>query len=387
MFLALCVISAVEMFSASSTLAFKAESHIDPAMRHMKFLAMGIVIAFVVHLFSTPYIRLFGYVLMLLSIVFLIMVIFVGVTENDATRWLVIAGIRFQPSELAKLSLIIVIADLISRINKQKDNEKKIFQYMMVLTAFISALILRDNFSTAVLLFAVVYIMMFIAHVSNKKLFIVVLAVVAAISIGFVANEILPEQRKPSIINRFETVKQRMVRVFNPSEDIVNKYEIRDANRQEQNAKIAIARGGAIGVFPGNSVQRDYLPQAYSDFIYAIIVEEMGLVGGVLMIIFYMILLYRAGRIATKSRTIFPAIVVIGLALMIVFQAFVNMAVSTSLIPVTGQPMPMVSRGGTSILITSVYFGIILGITRQIKNETIIQEEPITEIILEDEDD
>ncbi len=387
MFLALCVISAVEMFSASSTLAFKAESHIDPAMRHMKFLAMGIVIAFVVHLFSTPYIRLFGYVLMLLSIVFLIMVIFVGVTENDATRWLVIAGIRFQPSELAKLSLIIVIADLISRINKQKDNEKKIFQYMMVLTAFISALILRDNFSTAVLLFAVVYIMMFIAHVSNKKLFIVVLAVVAAISIGFVANEILPEQRKPSIINRFETVKQRMVRVFNPSEDIVNKYEIRDANRQEQNAKIAIARGGAIGVFPGNSVQRDYLPQAYSDFIYAIIVEEMGLVGGVLMIIFYMILLYRAGRIATKSRTIFPAIVVIGLALMIVFQAFVNMAVSTSLIPVTGQPMPMVSRGGTSILITSVYFGIILGITRQIKNETIMQEEPITEIILEDEDD
>lgn len=387
MFLALCVISAVEMFSASSTLAFKAESHIDPAMRHMKFLAMGIVIAFVVHLFSTPYIRLFGYVLMLLSIVFLIMVIFVGVTENDATRWLVIAGIRFQPSELAKLSLIIVIADLISRINKQKDNEKKIFQYMMVLTAFISALILRDNFSTAVLLFAVVYIMMFIAHVSNKKLFIVVLAVVAAISIGFVANEILPEQRKPSIINRFETVKQRMVRVFNPSEDIVNKYEIRDANRQEQNAKIAIARGGVIGVFPGNSVQRDYLPQAYSDFIYAIIVEEMGLVGGVLMIIFYMILLYRAGRIATKSRTIFPAIVVIGLALMIVFQAFVNMAVSTSLIPVTGQPMPMVSRGGTSILITSVYFGIILGITRQIKNETIIQEEPITEIILEDEDD
>jgi cell division protein FtsW len=143
-----------------------------------------------------------------------------------------------------------------------------------------------------------------------------------------------------------------------------------------------------LGVFPGNSVQRDFLPQAYSDFIYAIIVEEMGLVGGLLVILLYMVLLFRAGRIATKSKTVFPAILVIGLSLLLVLQAFVNMAVSTSLIPVTGQPLPMISRGGTSILVTSVYFGIMLGITRQIKEETgENQEEFIEEIVIEEEDE
>ena len=153
--------------------------------------------------------------------------------------------------------------------------------------------------------------------------------------------------------------------------DAVDKFVINDANRQVQHGRIAIARGGVLGVFPGNSVQRDFLPQAYSDFIYAIIVEEMGLVGGLLVILLYMVLLFRAGRIATKSKTVFPAILVIGLSLLLVLQAFVNMAVSTSLIPVTGQPLPMISRGGTSILVTSVYFGIMLGITRQIKEETV----------------
>jgi len=120
---------------------------------------------------------------------------------------------------------------------------------------------------------------------------------------------------------------------------------------------------------PGNSVERDYLPQAYSDFIYAIIVEEIGLLGGIGVILLYLILLYRAGRIAMQSPTVFPAIVVIGLSLMLVIQAFVNMAVATSLGPVTGQPLPLISRGGTAILITCIYFGVILGVTRQIKEE------------------
>ncbi|MFT3754258.1 MAG: FtsW/RodA/SpoVE family cell cycle protein [Paludibacter sp.] len=154
------------------------------------------------------------------------------------------------------------------------------------------------------------------------------------------------------------------------------KYAITDENRQVQHGRIAIARGGVFGVMPGNSVERDFLPQAYSDFIYAIILEEMGLIGGIVVIILYLILLFRAGKIATKCASVFPALLVIGLSLMIVIQTFINMSVASSLIPVTGQPLPLISRGGTAILITCVYFGIILGITRQIKNEQPYEEEP-----------
>ena len=129
---------------------------------------------------------------------------------------------------------------------------------------------------------------------------------------------------------------------------------------------------------PGNSVERDYLPQAYSDFIYSIIVEEMGLIGGFFVILLYLILLFRAGKIATNCSSVFPAVLVIGLSLMIVIQTFINMSVATSLIPVTGQPLPLISRGGTSILITCIYFGIILGITRQIKSEQLPVDENFT---------
>jgi len=153
------------------------------------------------------------------------------------------------------------------------------------------------------------------------------------------------------------------------------KYVINDKNRQEKYGQIAIARGGIFGVMPGNSVERDYLPQAYSDFIYSIIVEEMGLFGGFLVILLYLILLFRAGKIATNCSSVFPAVLVIGLSLMIVIQTFINMSVATSLIPVTGQPLPLISRGGTSILITCIYFGIILGITRQIISEQLPVEE------------
>jgi len=154
-----------------------------------------------------------------------------------------------------------------------------------------------------------------------------------------------------------------------------SKYVINDKNRQEKYGQIAIARGGIFGVMPGNSVERDYLPQAYSDFIYSIIVEEMGLFGGFLVILLYLILLFRAGKIATNCSSVFPAVLVIGLSLMIVIQTFINMSVATSLIPVTGQPLPLISRGGTSILITCIYFGIILGITRQIISEQLPVEE------------
>lgn len=388
-FIGLCLISVVEMYSASSTLAFKAMNHTAPILRHVIFLGLGAFLAFLVHLVPYKYYRLFSYVLILLSVLSLVLVLAMGVTTNDASRWLTIAGIQFQPSELGKLSLILVAADLIARMKISEQHEKKFFPILVGLTLVVCGLILPENFSTAILLFGVVFLMMVIGSVSWKRLLklsggliaallllIFVMEVTVSVSgtdekaTAATGQEQTVERKKEGVIlDRYYTWKKRVMRFVSEKDDPSQKYVINDENLQVQHGRIAIARGGLIGVFPGNSVQRDFLPQAYSDFIYAIIVEEMGLAGGILVILLYMILLFRAGRIATKSATVFPAIVMIGLSLMIVLQAFVSMSVATSLGPVTGQPLPLISRGGTAILITSIYFGIMFGITRQIREE------------------
>ncbi len=369
-FIMLCVVSIIEMYSASSTLAYKAANHTAPMLRHVGFLTGGALIAIFVHLIPYRFIRLLSYVGLLLSIVLLILVQFMGQSENDATRWLVIGGVQFQPSELAKLSVIIVAADFISRIKNPASDENRYFWSIMVMLAIVTPLILIENFSTAGILFGVVFIMMFIGKISMKKLGIIAGGLIVAAIMGYGAIKAIPSDSMPKPLKRAYTWTSRIDKFFVEDTDKKeDKYAITDDNLQVQHGKIAIARGGIFGVMPGNSVERDFLPQAYSDFIFAIIVEEIGLIGGFVVMLLYLILLYRAGRIAMESPTVFPAVVVIGLSLMIVIQAFVNMAVATSLGPVTGQPLPLISRGGTSILITCIYFGVILGVTRQIKEE------------------
>lgn len=398
-FIGLCLISVVEMYSASSTLAFKAMNHTAPILRHVVFLGLGAFFAFLVHLIPYKFYRMVSYVLLVLSVFTLVLVLAMGVDANDATRWLSIGGFQFQPSELGKLSLIIVAADLIARMKISEESEKKYFPILIGATLVICGLILPENFSTAFLLFGVVFLMMIIGSVSWKRLLkligtlaaaLVLLIVVMEFTVSSKGEEVAIDspavkvedaslvKKTGGILNRYSTWRNRVIRFTSEEDDPSQKYVINDENLQVQHGRIAIARGGFVGVFPGNSIQRDFLPQAYSDFIYAIIVEEMGLVGGVFVILLYMILLFRAGRIATKSATVFPAIVMIGLSLMIVTQAFVSMSVATSLGPVTGQPLPLISRGGTAILITSLYFGIMFGITRQIKEET-DKNEPETE--------
>lgn len=368
-FIMLCVVSIIEMYSASSTLAYKAANHTIPVLRHASFLAGGALIAILVHLIPYRYIRLSAYIVLAFSFLMLIVVLFKGHSENDASRWIVIGGFQFQPSEFAKLSVIIVAADFISRIRDSKTDEKKYFWSTLIMLAIICPLILVENFSTAVILFGVVFLMMFIGRVSIKRLLILMGSLILALVLGFGAIKAIPQEKMPKAFDRAYTWIARIDRFSDASDRKDDKYIITDENRQVQHGRIAIARGGIFGVFPGNSVERDYLPQAYSDFIYAIIIEEMGLGGGLVVILLYLILLFRAGRIATQSPTVFPAVLVIGLSLMIVVQAFVSMSVATSLGPVTGQPLPLISRGGTSILITCIYFGIIFGITRQLKEE------------------
>jgi len=369
-FIMLCVVSTIEMYSASSTLAYKASSHTAPMLRHVSFLAGGALIAIIVHLIPYRFIRLASYLGLLMSVFLLILVQFMGQSENDATRWLVIGGVQFQPSELAKLSVIIVAADFISRIKNPETDENRYFYSIMIMLALICPLILIENFSTAGILFGVVFLMMFIGKISLKKLGIIAGGILLLGILGYGAIKAIPSDSMPKPLKRAYTWTSRIDKFFvKDTEGEKDKYVITDENLQVQHGKIAIARGGFFGVFPGNSVERDFLPQAYSDFIYAIIIEETGMLGGIVVMLLYLILLYRAGRIAMESPTVFPAVVVIGLSLMIVIQAFVNMAVATSLGPVTGQPLPLVSRGGTSILITCIYFGVILGVTRQIKEE------------------
>lgn len=378
-FVGLCILSTIEMYSASSTLAYKASSHIAPLIKHVTFLSLGALLAFGVHLVPYKYIRVTSYLGLTASVLLLMFVLVKGHSTNDAARWISIGGFQFQPSELAKLSVLIVSADLISRIKKE-DDEKRYFKYVLLILAVICPLILLENFSTAFILFVVVSVMMFIGRVSLKRLGMMVGVLVLSLVLGFLIVKEVPREIMPKLFDRAYTWVGRIERYKTEKNDEKAKYAITDDNRQVQHGRIAIARGGVMGVFPGNSVERDFLPQAYSDFIFSIIVEEMGLVGGISVIILYLILLFRAGRIATTCASVFPALLVIGLSLMIVIQTFINMSVATSLIPVTGQPLPLISRGGTSIVITCVYFGIILGITRQIKEEKPYQEDVEPEV-------
>lgn len=386
-FIGLCLVSVVEMYSASSTLAYKAVNHTAPILRHLIFLGLGAFIAMMIHLIPSKFIRIGAFVMLAFSVATLILVLFKGKTENDATRWLELGGIQFQPSEFGKLSLIIIAADFIARIKNSAQNETKYFRMLMVVSVFVCSLILLENFSTAVILFGVILIMMFIGRIAWQKLALVIGGIIVVALFGYTTIKVIPEESMPTFLDRGYTWVNRIDRFITEGDKDEDKYVINDENLQVQQGRIAIARGGITGVMPGNSVQRDFLPQAYSDFIYAIIVEELGLIGGVFVILLYMILLFRAGRIATMSKSVFPAILVIGLSLMIVLQAFVSMAVATSLGPVTGQPLPMISRGGTSILITSIYFGIIFGVARQIKEEQAPLIENVEEIIIEDEDE
>ncbi len=393
-FLLLCLVSAVEMFSASSELAFKHSSYTAPVLRHVVFLIMGSLIVFVVHLLPLRYVRMGSYILLLISIITLILVLSMGIQANEAARWLAVGGFQFQPSELAKLSLIIVTADFIARIKDSKTNEDRYFSILMGISVLVCGLIFKENLSTAILLFGVIWLMMFIGKISWKKLSLVVASLVVLLIMGYGAGKILISKHENNTgvmvtaenardLGRLPTWVARIDR-FLEKKDETEKYIINDENFQIQHSKIAIALGGLTGKMPGNSKQRDFIPQAYSDFIFAIIIEELGLFGGVIIMLLYLTLLFRAGVIARKSETVFPAILMIGLSLMIVLQAFVNMAVASGLGPVTGQPLPMISRGGTSILITSIYFGILLSITHHIKEGS---EEEIEEILILDDED
>lgn len=386
-FMFLCLISVIEVFSATSTIAYKNANFWAPIVRHTTFLLGGFVLILLLH--NIPC-RFFPALILLLpvSILMLLITPFIGVSANDAHRWLEIFGIQFQPSEFAKLASIVFIAFMLSKRNKFTDSQ--IFKTILIGIGITCLLILPENFSTAIMLFGVCFLMMFIGQLPFKSLMKLAGALIVAGGVFLCMLLFTPESVSKYLPDRFSTWQGRIER-FGPSENEESAdgiIKVTDDNYQVVHAKIAIARGGVIGQMPGHGQQRDFLPQAYSDFIYAIIIEEMGFIGGMIVLMLYVILLVRVGMIARKCDKLFPKFLVLGCGLLLVVQAFANMAVAVDLIPVTGQPMPLVSRGGTSTMISCIYFGIILSVSRfgaGIGNEDMpLEEAPLEEEIAEE---
>lgn len=374
--LMLAIASLLLVYSSIVTLAYRFQegNTIYYLLRHGIFLVMGIGIVYVVHQVKYTYFRRAAQLMVYVSIPLLLLTLLVGENINNANRWLTIPIINqsFQTSDLAKLALIMFVARFLSVKQGEITDFKKTFLPIMIPILIVCGLIFPANFSTAAVLFTACLILMFIGRVPVK--FIASL-IGAGIIMGALAFTLA--KTAPGLLPRSETWSSR-IETFLP--DAMIFWEVGDkdmgeqrrrGNYQSEQAKIAIATGGITGKGPGNSTQRNFLPHPYSDFIYAIVLEEYGLVGGLAILMFYLILLYRSIRVAGKAPKTFGPLLVIGISFTLVFQALINMAVAVNLFPVTGQPLPLVSMGGTSIWFTCIALGIILSVSRSSEEEEV----------------
>ena len=368
-FLCLCLISIIEVFSAASTLTYKSGDHWGPITQHSIILMVGDVVVVFLHNVPYKWFQVFPVFLYPVSLVLLAFVTLMGIITGDrvngAARWMTFMGLQFQPSELAKMAVIIAVSFILSKRQDEYGANPNAFKYIMILTGLVFLLIAPENLSTAMLLFGVVCMMMFIGRVSSKKLFgmLGILGLVGGVAVGILMAIPAKTLHNTPGLHRFETWQNRVSGFFEKEEVPAAKFDI-DKDAQIAHARIAIATSHVVGKGPGNSIQRDFLSQAFSDFIFAIVIEEMGLVGGIFVVFLYLWLLMRAGRIAQKCERTFPAFLVMGIALLLVSQAILNMMVAVGLFPVTGQPLPLVSKGGTSTLINCAYIGMILSVSR-----------------------
>ena len=344
--------SILAVYSATGSMAYishgkQAEVYL---IKQMLFMVLGFITMYVAYKLEYMQYAKIAPVLLVISIPLLIYTITAGTQINDARRWITIPWIdqTFQTSDFARLALILYLARSIAKKQDVIKGFKSAFVPLFLPVIIVVGLIAPSDLSTAGLLFLTSLLLMFIGRVKMKYIFLLIALGAVVLSILILLGNFFPEAV------RLETWISRIHEFF---------YNT-DGGHQIQQSKIAIAHGGIFGVGPGNSLQRNYLPYPYADFIYAIIVEEYGLVGGILILGLYLFLLIRSISIVTKSPKTFGAMLAMGLTLNIVVQAFANIAVSVHLLPVTGLTLPMVSVGGSSILITSISLGIILSVSR-----------------------
>ena len=351
----LAIFSILAVYSSTGTLAYRERGGNTEAflMKHTIILFGGLFVTYIAHTLQYSYYSRIAPVLLLISVPLLAYTITAGVDINDARRWLALpfVGITVQTSDFAKLALIIYVARAISAKQDYIKDFNNAFLPIIVPVLIICGLIAPADLSSAALLFLTCMFMMFIGRVALKYIMVLLLWGVVVFAILIVLGKFYPDKV------RVDTWTSRV-------EDFMNKP---DGGYQVQQAKIAIANGGVFGKGPGNSTQRNFLPSPYSDFIYAIICEEYGLLGGMAIIALYILLFFRVVRLVTKSPKAFGAMLAMGLSVNMIIQAFANIAVSVHLVPVTGVTLPMISMGGTSMLFTSLAFGIILSVSKYIE--------------------
>lgn len=363
----LTLISMLVVYTSSDSLAYRSyhDNNTKVLMQHLLMLGFGLFALLVAaNIRYRRYAKIMS-MLFWISIPLLLYTLLFGKTLNNASRVINLGFVTFQTSDLAKVALIGMLARILTVYRDRLDNLKDLFLLVMVPILAVVGLIFRENFSTAAMIFTTCIVMMFLGKIKMKYIFgfIGTIAVVGAFAILILLQVM---KNNPDKMNRSMTWVNRIERFVGKGEDEANKNDEKDF--QITQSKIAIAGGGVFGKMPGKSTQRTILPHPYSDFIYAIIIEEYGLVGGVFVLLLYLILLYRATRIMIRAPQSFGAMLAFGLAFSIVMQALVNMGVAVGLLPVTGQPMPFVSRGGTSLAFTGLAIGIIISVSREINN-------------------
>lgn len=397
-FFFLCIISIVEVYSASAGLTYKGGHYWAPIVKHTGILLVGVFAMVVTLNIKCKYFKIVTPFLLVISIIALVTVLIAGQSTNGAQRWISIIGIQFQPSEIAKGTMVLATAQILSAMQTEQGADKNAFKYILIVSGCIVPFIMVENLSTAMLLCLVIFLMMMIGRVPGKILGKVLGIVTLLIVTVFALVMLVGQDREKinaqgqqvvqvsntagkeettmftKVFHRFDTWKARIDRFIDGKEIAPEDFDL-DKDGQIGHANIAIVSSNVIGKGPGNSVERDFLSQAFSDFIYAIIIEEMGITGGVFVAMLYIILLFRTGQIANRCENNFPAFLAMGLALLLVTQALFNMCVAVGLAPVTGQPLPLVSKGGTSTIINCVYIGAILSVSRSAKKKQVTDED------------
>lgn len=368
--ISLSLISMLAVYSSTGTLAYKFQGGNTAyyILKHFSFMLVGIIAIYITHLIPYKYYSRLAQLFLFIAVPLLAITLVLGTAFNSAPRWLTLPGIgiTIQTSDFAKLALIMYIARILSLRQDEIKDFYKSFLPIIFPMGIVCVLIMPANLSTSLIILTVSIILMFIGRIPIKH--IMLLGFVSVLLVGCFIW--LAPMTKTGFGYRVKTWEHRFVTFFTKE-----KVKGEEDNFQVEQAKIAVAMGGVLGKGPGNSTQRNFLPHPYSDFIYAIIIEEYGLIGGLIVLFLYLYLLYRAGVIVRKANRTFPAFLTIGLAISLVFQAMINMAVAVNLLPVTGQTLPLVSMGGSSILFSSTALGIILSVSRGINKEEVIIDE------------
>ena len=372
--LILLVVSLLTVYSSTDTLAYKKQSGdtMFYLFRQLKFIVLGLVVMFFVHLIPFRVFSRVSVVALYIVVPLLLFTLISGEARNEASRWLMIpgTGLTLQPSDFAKVALIMFIAKVLSVNQNNMQDFRSVFLKLAVAVSLICVLILPANLSTAAIVFATAFTLMFIGRVPFKHLMMFLGIGIAGLALFLLIATAMSRE------GRINTWKNRIEAYVDGEGD----------NFQADQAKVAIVRGGLFPNGPGTSTQRNLLPHPYSDFIYAIIIEEYGsLIGGVLLLALYLWILFRTGLIVRKSKSTYAAFLAIGLSLGLVLQAFVNMAVAVGLLPVTGQTLPLVSMGGSSILFNSIALGMILSISWGVKKDLEEETEGAAEAVPENQ--